>query len=200
MKPVLLAAAAGAVMTGAPAAVAQVDSIRLGVMKHNICVIADNFLGQIDCSNADKEDGPSVTAELRFRSPDFLAWAASPHPYVIASVNTRGNTSYIAAGLEWDLQLAEGWRLEPGFGYALHDGEVNNRFPNGTPESTEFDAQHVLFGSRDLFRTSLALTWELSADFALQGIYEHLSHGQILGEGRNQGLDQVGLRAVWNFK
>jgi lipid A 3-O-deacylase len=57
----------------------------------------------------------------------------------------------------------------------------------------------VLLGSRDLFRTSLALTWDLSESFAVQGIYEHLSHGQILGSGRNQGLDEIGVRAVWRF-
>ena len=34
----------------------------------------------------------------------------------------------------------------------------------------------------------------------MQGIYEHLSHGQILGEGRNQGLDEIGVRAVWKFQ
>ena len=59
---------------------------------------------------------------------------------------------------------------------------------------------HVLLGSRDLFRSSLALTWDMSNDFALQAIYEHLSHGQVLGTGRNQGLDEIGLRAVWKFK
>ncbi len=200
MKPGFLTAAAMATaVSAAPAAFAQVDSVRLGVMQHNICVIADDFLNQIDCSNADKEEGPNVAAELRFISPDFLAWAASPHPYLMASVNTRGNTSYIAAGLQWDWQFAPDWRLEPGFGYAIHDGELNNKFPNGTPENIAFDAEHVLLGSRDLFRTSLALTWEISPDFALQGIYEHLSHGQILGDGRNQGLDEFGIRAVWNF-
>ena len=58
----------------------------------------------------------------------------------------------------------------------------------------------MLLGSRDLFRSSLALTWDMSNDFALQAIYEHLSHGQVLGTGRNQGLDEIGLRAVWKFK
>lgn len=200
MKPVLLVAAASAAMAAAPTAAAQIDSIRVGAMLHNICVIEDGFLGQVDCSNADKEDGPNIAAELRFKSPEFLAWAASPHPYVMASVNTRGDTSYIAAGLEWDLEIVPGWRFEPGFGYAIHDGELDNKFPNGTPENIEFDSRHVLLGSRDLFRTSIALTWELSSDFAIQSIYEHLSHGQILGEGRNQGLDEFGIRAVWNFK
>ncbi len=30
-------------------------------------------------------------------------------------------------------------------------------------------------------------------------MYEHLSHGQILGDGRNQGLDNIGLRVSYSF-
>lgn len=189
MKSVfLMAAAAGLV---APTAAAQIDSVRLGVMEHNICVI--------DCKNADKESGVNISGEIRFASPDFLGWAGSPHPYVMASVNTDGNTSYGGVGLEWDFEFSPGWHIEPGLGYVLHDGEVSNPYANGTPEAAAFFEDHVLLGSEDLFRTSVALTWDLSSNFALQGIYEHLSHGQILGDGRNQGLDEIGIRAVWRF-
>ena len=193
MKPAFLAAAAAVtLMSAAPAAVAQVDSLRLGVMEHNICVI--------DCKNADKESGVNIVGELRFAPPGFLAWAGSPHPYVMASANTEGNTSYAGGGLLWDFEFAPGWRLEPGFGYVLHDGDINNPFASGTQEAVDYSASHVLLGSRDLFRTSLAVTWEFAPGFAVQGVYEHLSHGQILGEGRNQGLDEIGVRAVWNFR
>jgi lipid A 3-O-deacylase len=190
MRRIMAVAAAAAVV--APAAQAQIDSVRVGVMKHNICVI--------DCKNADKESGVNIVGELRFKSPDFLAWAGSPHPYVMASVNSDSNTSYAGGGIEWDFQLAPGWRVEPGFGYVLHDGDINNPFPSGTQAAVDYSAEHVLLGSRDLFRTSLALTWDVSNDFALQAIYEHLSHGQVLGEGRNQGLDEIGVRAVWRFQ
>ncbi len=189
MKTVFLAAAAAALI--APAATAQIDSVRVGVMQHNICVA--------DCKNADKEDGPNIAGELRFKSPDWLGWAGSPHPYVMASVNTQGETSYGGAGLEWDFEFAPGWHVEPGLGYVIHDGEVSNPYANGTPEAAAFFEEHVLLGSEDLFRTSLALTYDFSETFGVQAIYEHLSHGQILGEGRNQGLDEIGVRAVWRF-
>jgi lipid A 3-O-deacylase len=189
MKYVFAAASAAAML--APAANAQIDSVRLGVMQHNICVI--------DCKNADKEDGPNISGELRFKAWDFLSWAGSPHPYVMASVNTQGNTSYGGAGLEWDFEIAPGWHVEPGLGYVIHDGATTNPFANGTPEAAAFFEENVLLGSEDLFRTSLALTWDLSETFGVQAIYEHLSHGQILGEGRNQGLDEIGIRAVWRF-
>lgn len=189
MKTALVTVAGLLILT--PGASAQIDSFRLGVMEHNICVS--------DCKNADKESGLNITGEVRFASPDALSWAGAPHPYLIASVNTAGNTSYAGAGLQWDWTLAPGWRFENGFGYVLHDGDINNPYPSGTQAAVDYSAKHVLLGSRDLFRTSLALTWDMSADFALQAIYEHLSHGQILGSGRNQGMDEIGLRAVWRL-
>jgi lipid A 3-O-deacylase len=38
------------------------------------------------------------------------------------------------------------------------------------------------------------VTYHLDSPWMVQGYYEHLSHGQILGEGRNQGLDEFGIR------
>jgi lipid A 3-O-deacylase len=196
MKLTLAAAAAltpvvAAVLAPGPAH-AQVDSARLGLMQHNICVT--------DCKNADKESGPNIAAELRFASPGFLKWAGAPHPYVMASANTDGNTSYGGVGLQWDVPFAGRWHFEPGFGYVLHDGAVNHPFPAGTQAAVDFSRDTVLLGSQDLFRTSLALTYDLTDRWAVQGIYEHLSHGQVLASGRNQGLDEIGLRVVWNFR
>jgi lipid A 3-O-deacylase len=188
MKLALIALAA---IAAAPAAVAQVDSVRVGVMAHNICVA--------DCKNANKESPVNIEGEVRFASPDFLKVIWSPHPYVMASVNTGGDTSFIAAGLEYDWQFAKGWHFEPGFGYSIHDGALNNKYANGTPQAAAYFNDHVLLGSRDLFRTNLSLTWDISDTWSMQGVYEHLSHGQILGHGRNQGLDEAGLRLVRNF-
>lgn len=190
MKFVFVAATAMAVV--APSAAAQIDSARLGVMKHNICVS--------DCKNADKESGANISGELRLASPGFLSWALAPHPYMVASINTDGNTSYGGVGLQWDFPFAGKWHFEPGLGYVIHDGSVNNPFPSGTQEAVDYSNEHVLLGSKDLFRTSLALTWDVADTWSVQAIYEHLSHGQILGDGRNQGLDELGVRLVWNFK
>ena len=114
-------------------------------------------------------------------------------------MNTDGNTSYGGVGLEWDWQFAPGWRLEPGFGYVIHDGAINNPYGSGNQQAADFAEDHVLLGSKDLFRTSLALTYDIAPAWAVQGIYEHLSHGQILGTGRNQGLDEIGVRVLWRF-
>ena len=168
-----------------------IQEARAGVMQHNICVI--------DCKNADKEDGPTIEAELVFARPDFFRYLLNPRPYVLGSFNTAGDTSYGAAGLMWNWDFAQGWSLEPSLGYAIHDGAVASPFPQGSPESAAFAQENVLYGSEDLFRTGLAINRDFGEDWGLQVQYEHLSHGQILGNGRNQGVDSVGLRAYWRF-
>jgi lipid A 3-O-deacylase len=184
-------AAFGAALMAAPGADAGVDEIHVGVMQHNICVT--------NCKNADKEDGPNVALQVSFDSPEFLDWAFSPQPYIMASLNTSGETSYAGVGLEWRWQFAEHRAIEPGVGYVVHDGETNNPYANGTPEAADFAEEHVLLGSRDLFRTSLALTYDPAGPWEVGLIFEHLSHGQILGSGRNQGLDELGLRVGYQF-
>jgi lipid A 3-O-deacylase len=176
---------------GAGEADAGVDEIHVGVMAHNICVT--------DCKNANKEDGVNVEFQVSFDAPGWLDWAGSPQPYAIASLNTAGDTSYAGVGLEWRWDFADGWALEPGFGYIVHNGELDNPFPNGSPESAAFAEEHVLLGSEDLFRTSLALTRDLPGPWEVQVLFEHMSHGQILGEGRNQGLDEIGVRLGYRF-
>lgn len=179
-------AAFGAALLGAPAAQAGIDEIHVGVMQHNICVI--------NCKNADKEDGPNIELQLSFDSPSFLSWAGSPQPYVMVSANTAGDTSFGGVGLEWRWDFAENWAIEPGVGYVIHDGEIENPYPSGSPQAAAFAAEHVQYGSRDLFRTSIGITRDFEGPWEGQLFYEHLSHGQILGTGRNQGVDQIGIR------
>lgn len=181
-----------AFVAGAPASADPLEEFRFGAMAHNICVL--------DCDNAYKESGVNVAGELVFSSPDLLAWALRPRPYVMASVNTSGDTSYAAVGLTWDFDFAERWSVEPGFGYAIHDGDpLDNPFPPSDPSRGPYQETTLFLGSRDLFRTSLALSRDITESWGVQLAYEHLSHGQILGSGRNQGLDELGLRLQYKF-
>jgi lipid A 3-O-deacylase len=186
-----IAAAALALIYTAGAAHAQVDEVDVGVIAHNVELLYEK--------NANKEDSPNFEGQLTFASPDFLNFALSLHPYVIGSLNIGSDFNYARAGLEWRWRFAESWRLDPSVGVVVHNGELDNPYAPGTPESTQFAADNVLYGSRDLFRLTLGLTREFSQDFTGQLIVTHLSHGQILGDGRNQGVDQVGLRLGWRF-
>lgn len=170
---------------------AAAETLKVGALAHNICIT--------NCKNADKEDGPVVDVQVNFRAPGFLRIVGAPQPYLAVAPNASGDTSFAAAGLEWRWEFVDGWALTPGLGYAVHDGEVKNKFPNGTPQSTQFAADNVLYGSRDLFRTSLGLEREFGERWSGEAFYVHYSHGQILGSGRNQGTDQLGFRIGYRF-
>jgi lipid A 3-O-deacylase len=101
--------------------------------------------------------------------------------------------------LEWRWNFADKWALEPGFGIAYHDGATNNLYDNGTPEAEEYNNENVLLGNEVLFRTSIGLTRDFEGPWEMQLFYEHLSHGQILATGRNQGLDEAGIRFGYQF-
>jgi lipid A 3-O-deacylase len=167
------------------------DEVYVGVMAHNICVT--------DCKNADKEDGPVVELQADFESPEFLHWAYSPRPYVVASLNVAGDTSFVGVGLDWRFEIGDKWAISPGVGYVVHNGETNLPYPDGSPEAAAFTEEHVLLGSRDLFRTTLGVSREIGEHWEVQGFFSHLSHGQILGNGRNQGMDQLGVRFGYRF-
>jgi len=183
----------GAALTlGAGAARADVvEDVQLGVMAHNVELLY--------AKNANKEDSPNLEAQLTFAAPDFLNFAFSPNPFLVGSVNKGSDFDFAGAGLEWRWSFADSWRLDPSLAYVVHDGELDNPFTPGTPESTQFAGENVLYGSRDLFRLSLGLTHEFGPSVSAQVLLTHLSHGQILGEGRNQGVDQVGVRLGWRF-
>jgi|CXWL01.1.fsa_nt_gi lipid A 3-O-deacylase len=186
-----LALAAGFVATPASA---HVEEIRLGVVHHNIRTDHGDLADP-------KEDGPNVEGELVFSTPGFLEFIGHPRPYAMVSYNTAGNTSFGGVGVYWRIALGDKWAFEPGFGYVIHDGELDipDTFAPDGPEATAFEAEHQLLGSRDLFRTSFALEREVGDRFAWQIYYEHLSHGQILDTGRNQGLDEAGLRVIFRL-
>jgi lipid A 3-O-deacylase len=137
----------------------------------------------------------NAEVDLISSSPDFLNIIGSPRPYAFVSLPTaEDSVTFGGVGLIWRIEFAEGWAFEPGFFYVIHDGEIDNPFADGTPEAAAFGAEHQLLGSRDLFRTTFALERELGDRHAIQLYWEHMSHGQILDSGRNQGLDYVGLR------
>jgi lipid A 3-O-deacylase len=183
----LLIAVAGLI---APAH-AKIDELRLAYVNN-----LQDDQGEI----VDGKEGENAELEIVSSSPDFLNIIGSPRPYVMVSGNVSDDgVNFGGVGLLWRWEFADGWAFEPGFGYVIHDGELDNPFADNTPEAAAFSAEHQLLGSRDLFRTTLALEREFGSRFAAQLYYQHMSHGQVLDEGRNQGLDYVGLRLLYRF-
>ena len=187
MKHLLLMGVCGAVFCGA----ATANELRVGVLLHNV--------PDVTSKNANKEDGPNVHLEYQFAPLESWTWLLKPAPYVTGSLNLAGETSYGGAGLNWDWDLSQNWEFEFGLGYVFHNGETTNPFAPGDPRATEFSDENVLLGSEDLFRLSWALNYDINERWQAQAIYTHLSHGHILGEERNQGLNEIGVRAVYRF-
>jgi len=191
MRRYLIASALTATAVSGTASADLLSEVRLGVMAENVCVL--------DCDNANKEPGPAINGDILFNSPGFLKYIWSPKPYIMGSANLQGDTSFGGAGLHWSFQFADKWAFEPSFGYVIHDGELESPYPQGDPRGDAFTEEHVLLGSRDLFRTTFGLHYDINETWGAELMYEHLSHGQVLGDGRNQGLDNIGVRISYSF-
>jgi lipid A 3-O-deacylase len=174
--------------TNMPAMAAEA---RVGLMAHDLDLGNENRGG--------KENGPSVSLQASFDAPDLLRPLGSPRPWVLASVNLAGDTSFAGAGLAWRLEPTRGPYVEGGLGYVVHDGITTLPDDPGDPVRIERDRTRTILGSRDLFRTHVAIGTRVGARWSAELVYEHLSHGQILGQGRNEGLDNIGIKIGWRF-
>lgn len=171
---------------------AKIDEIRLGA--------AGNIRNDHGDIVEGKQEGTNIEFEVVSSSPDSLNFLGSPRPYVFGSLRTDdGGVNFGGVGVIWRWEFADGWAFEPGFGYIIHDGAIDNPYADGTPEAAAYEEEHQLTGSQDLFRTTFALEREFGERFAAQLYWQHMSHGQILDSGRNQGLDYVGVRVLYRF-
>ena len=172
--------------------------IRVGVKAHDIGIFGAGGL-------KGKEESIAISGEYIFESPEILSWALKPKPFIGGTVNLEGETSFGGAGLLWRAGFFENLYGELAFGAVVHDGTLE--VPNPTLESTfeeilvlqERELNEIEFGSRVLFRTALAIGYRFNDNWAADIVYEHLSHGNILSSGSNEGLDNIGLRVSRRF-
>jgi lipid A 3-O-deacylase len=183
----LIAVSAAALISGAAMADDRGMEFRLGVTAHDL---ADHV-----------EDGPNVTVEILFESPDFLSGIWSPRPYVYGSFNTNGLTDFGATGLAWDFEISPNVHFEYKTGLSYNDGVVDidpNSHP-GDPNRIRLATTRALMGNEILFHNSFGIDFDLNEQWSIGAYYEHISHGQILAEGRNQALDNAGVRVSYRF-
>ncbi len=186
-----LAGSAGAAAEHMP--IAQrlgVSELRMGLYAHDVPVFNEGAGGV--------EAGANLAVEAVFQSPGVLRWLLAPRPFAQFSMNTAGETNFGGVGLAWTTPR---WRDrifgEFGLGYVLHDGVTELPSLRSSPDRQRLAEQRVIFGSRDLFRTTFAVGAELSPHWDAALVFEHLSHGQILHVGKNEGLDNFGLRVSY---
>jgi lipid A 3-O-deacylase len=131
------------------------------------------------------EGGVDLQAGYRLAPQPALSVIGSPAPYVMAIVNTDGDTSLIAAGLSW--KLGDRFYARPSIGIAVHDGPSLRVRPS--------DDLRTDLGSRVLFEPELALGWQASPRLGIEASWVHVSHAQLFSD-QNPGLDIIGARLV----
>jgi hypothetical protein len=128
-----------------------------------------------------------IDAQLGYRW-DPLMNENGPQPYVIAAVNSAGETNYAAAGMSF--KIGDKFFLRPGLGIAVHTGSAAN-FDH--PNHDRID-----FGSRILFEPEIGAGFRISNSATIEASWVHMSHAQIFGE-QNPGIDNFGARLSWRL-
>ena len=202
MKTALLAAAAcAAVAVAAPAVAGEAF---VGVYKHDV-----TFVGNaVGLGAAGREDGVDVHLGYRTDRIESLRWLGKPQAHAMISINSENTSNFVAAGFNWRIELGQpgGFYLRPGMGLAYTDGKAGLPPANAPGLSDEERARRtelyytrIDFGSHVLFEPELALGYDLNDSWSAELSYTHLSNGQIFHQGKNQGLDDVGVRLVYKF-
>ncbi len=183
----LIAASVLALACGSAQADDRGFELRLGVTAHDL---ADHV-----------EDGPNYTVDALFPSPDFLEFIWEPRPYVYGSFNSNGLTNFGATGLAWDFDLSENLRFEFKTGLSYNDGveDIDRTSLPNDPNRIRLATTRALMGNNILFHNSFGLDMDVGENWSVGAYYEHISHGQILASGRNQALDNAGVRLSYHF-
>ena len=202
MKKALFAVAACAAM--AVAAPTLAGEAFVGVYKHDV-----TFLGNaVGLGAAGREDGVDLHLGYRTNKIQGLRWLGKPQVHAMISINSENTSNFVAAGFDWKINLGKpgGFYLRPGMGLAYTDGAAGLP-PVNQPgiSQAEIDRRLYLyyhridFGSQVLFEPELALGYDINDSWSAELSYVHLSNGQIFHQGKNQGLDDAGVRLVYKF-
>ena len=128
-----------------------------------------------------------VDVQLGFRGGPIIP-GTKLEPYVFGALNSKGDTSYAAAGLAW--KFGDRIYIRPGVGIAVHTGSSAN-FDHD-------DHDHIDFGSRILFEPEVGVGARVSERVTIEASWVHLSHATLLS-GQNPGIDNIGVRLNWKL-
>lgn len=136
------------------------------------------------------EGGADVAIGYRFKRIEALGFIGKPAPYVIGSLNTRGDTSFAGAGVSWTIGKGPVY-FRPALAVVVHDGP-NYRVDPATRMRTDL-------GSRVLFEPELGLGYRLNAKLAVEASWMHISQGRLFNWKQNPGIDMIGARLNWRL-
>ena len=131
------------------------------------------------------EGGVDLVAGYRFAPIAALRVIGKPAPYVIASINSSGDTSFAGVGLAWSIGKGPVF-VRPAIGIVVHDGP-GLRVDPVTRNRTDL-------GSRVLFEPEIALGYRIGDRVSLEASWMHISQGRLFNGRQNPGIDMVGAR------
>lgn len=130
------------------------------------------------------EGGADLQLGYRFAPSKTLRFLGKPAPYLIASVNTDGDTNFAGVGLSWKLG-SDRLYARPEVGLVIHDGPARRIRPSG---------QHTELGSRVLFEPGLSVGLRVSPRLAVEASWIHISQARLFNFRQNPGIDMWGAR------
>ncbi len=168
----VLAAALPLALMSTPAAAQEVF---VGVYDHGVDTPFTLYTG---------ESGVDVELGYRFGRQQALKAIGKPAPYVIASLNTHGDTSFAGAGLSWKLGKGPVY-VRPGIGLVVNNAPRLRVGANGLRTD---------LGSPVLFEPEIALGTKLSDKLAIEASWTHISNARLFNPHQNPGIDMMGVR------
>lgn len=132
-----------------------------------------------------------LSFEALFRSPnlDIFRWIGSPKPTIGGALSLTGDTSWIFAGLTWQVPVFETpLFLEATTGVTLHNG----------PLHFAADEDDAVYGCRALLYVRGGVGVNISEDWTATAYLEHGSHGRTCGTD-NDGFHSVGFQLGYKF-
>ncbi|MGZ3250052.1 MAG: acyloxyacyl hydrolase [Croceibacterium sp.] len=130
------------------------------------------------------EGGADVELGYRFGRLRALSFIGAPAPYLLASANTQGDTSFAGGGLGWKIGKGPVY-LRPGVGLIVHTGPQLRVGANG---------YRTDLGSPVLFEPEIALGTKLSDKLSVEASWIHISGARLFNSQQNPGIDMMGVR------
>lgn len=131
------------------------------------------------------EEGADIQIGARTDPIGSLDFLGKPSAQVFGSINSSGDTSFVAAGLSWKID-ARPIYVRPGVGLALHDAPKVRVDPE-TGNRTDL-------GSRVLFAPEIAIGINISSRVSAEASWVHISNARLFNREQNPGIDMMGLR------
>lgn len=175
-----IAPAALALVALAPAAQAQ--EVFAGLYAHGVDTPLTLYTA---------EDGADLALGVRFAPIEELDFVGAPSPYLIGSLNSRGDTSFAGAGLSWQLGAGP-FFVRPALGVVLHDGPEFRVDP--------VRGRRTDLGSRVLFEPELGIGYRIDERLAVEASWMHISHARLFDRNQNPGIDMIGARLNWRLR